>query len=285
MNQIKSENKNPGFELKLRVRCLRESLHLHHTCSAALFCHHDPNVLTFSGVCLQYVRGRMCVLIDAFQGSSVIETPPHHKAVVCVMESQGHFMHHTCPLLPHADTQSNRKMGIYVFLALKRTVCVCERVCGVCVRGYLFTCVCVCVCVEKLGLENKRGYLDSLLFSGVTTSLIWVFNNLTTYTHSGGERCIRVLYWQTSIICCKNSHTQLTKTWLTEDIAVTWSNFLLFTMHTFESELKLKFSLQSEKRNVLTADDHLTQTIFFFNTSLFQKTVLQMYLHYTLDNN
>lgn len=40
---------------------------------------------------------RVHVVIDVFQGCSVIETPPHHKAVAHVMESQGHFMHHTCP--------------------------------------------------------------------------------------------------------------------------------------------------------------------------------------------
>ena len=56
---------------------------------------YGPFSVIMKGMCTSVYS--MCVLIDAFQGRSVIETPPHHKAVVCVMESQGHFMHHTCP--------------------------------------------------------------------------------------------------------------------------------------------------------------------------------------------
>lgn len=62
------------------------------------------------------------------------------------MESRGHFMHHTCPPLPPAvDTQSNRKMGIYVFLALEGLG-----------QKVVFLCVQLCVWSEKEKTWDRR---------------------------------------------------------------------------------------------------------------------------------
>lgn len=91
INQVKSKIKI--FYLTLAFcPCSKECTYTR-TALLPFPCQHEENVLTCTGVCVC-----MCALIDAFPGSSVIETPPHHKAVVPVMESQGHFMHHTCPL-------------------------------------------------------------------------------------------------------------------------------------------------------------------------------------------
>lgn len=128
INQVKSKIKILYLSLVFPA-CGKECTYTR-TALLPFPCQHEENVLTCTGVCVSacvywLMPSRAVAWLKHLLTIKLSCPWWSRRVILCITP---------VPLAPHADTQSNRKMGIFVFLALRRLV---WRV--------VYLCMCVCV--------------------------------------------------------------------------------------------------------------------------------------------